>query len=152
MTEGKEIKKARERKRDSIQSAEALTQRSKSPTRKPLTTSTGWKKNRLREPKRGYVGRFSPFSLSLPFSYSIFPSYFLSLVLRPVLSAFVNVSPFLRLLPVSTTCRFHYKTDSSAAPLAVTSTIRNPFPRPVNRIATFRGIWRDHRAAAKARG
>lgn len=63
----------REKERDSIQSAEALTQRGKSPKRKPLTTSTGWKKNRLRE-LRG--GRFFP---SLSFSYSIFPPYFLSL-------------------------------------------------------------------------
>lgn len=45
----KKEKKNRERERegDSIQPAEALTQRGKSPKRKPLTTSTGWKKNRL---------------------------------------------------------------------------------------------------------
>lgn len=43
--------KEREREGESIQPAEALTQRGKSPKRKPLTTSTGWKKNRLWEPR-----------------------------------------------------------------------------------------------------
>lgn len=91
------------------------TARGKSPKRKPLTTSTGWKKNRLRESKRGYVGRFSsppplPFFLSL--SYSIFPPLTSFLCLRPALSAFMNVSSFLRTATaVSTTRRFHYKTD-----------------------------------------
>lgn len=160
--EGKGIERTnereKERKRDSIQSAEALTQRGKSPKRKPLTTSTGWKKNRLRESRRGYVGRFSTLSsslsLSLSFSYSIFPPCFLFLCLRPALSAFVNVSSFLQLL----SARFprHAVSITRLIVLPHRSQWRPPlgihFPGPVNRIATFRGIWRDYRAKAKARG
>jgi len=50
----------------------------------------------------------------------------------------MNVSSFL---VASATRRFHYKTDSWTARFPLTFAIRNPFPpRPVNRIATFRGV------------